>query len=89
MGEFDSITVNLTKNSWCATDTLEANLPVSNYSAVFGYDIESDGSIGMLAVHGIILRNGSSIAPCMPGGLRPNPSKSIGYFGSKERVIIE
>ena len=45
MSEFDSITVNLTRNSWCAADTIEANLPVSNYSAVFGHDIESDGSI--------------------------------------------
>ena len=89
MSEFDSITINLTRNSLCAADTLEANLPVSNYSAVFGHDIESDGSIGVLAVHGIILGNGSSIAPCMPSGLRPNPSKSIGCFGSNKRVVFE
>ncbi len=88
MGEFDSITVNLTKNGLCAADTIEANLPVSNYSAVFGHDIESDGSVGTLAIHGTILRNASSIARCMPSGLTPNPSKSIGCFGSKEPVII-
>ena len=87
--EFDSITINLTRNSWCAADTLEVTLPLSNYSEVLGYDIESDGSIGTLAVHGIILKNGGSTAPCMLSGLSPNPSKSIGCFGSKEQVIIE
>ena len=79
-GEFDTVTVNLTRNNWCvAADTFHASLPVSNYSEVFGYDIESDGSVGTLAIHGTILKNGSSTAPCMPSGLSPNPSKSIMY----------
>ena len=80
MNEFDPVIVNLTRNSWCAADIMEATLPLSNYSEVFGYDIESDGSVGTLAVHGIILKNGGSTAPCMPSGLSPTPSKSYWLF---------
>ena len=61
-GEFDIVTVNLTRNNWCVADIFHASLLVSNYSEVFGYDIESDGSVGMLAIHGIILKNDSSTA---------------------------
>lgn len=74
-GQLDTITVNLTRNSWCAADVVDVSLPASNYSEVIGYDIEYDGSVGMLAIHGVILNNDSSTVPCMPSGLSPNPSK--------------
>ena len=77
VGTFDSITMNLTRNGLCAIDVMGATLPLSNYSEVMGYDIESDGSVGTLAVHGIILGNGNSIAPCMPIGLSSNPGKCV------------
>lgn len=89
IGESDIITINFTRNSLCAADILELTSPVSNYTQALGYDIEFDGSIGTLAVQGIILKNGSSIAPCVLSGLRPNPSKSANCFGSNEQVIIE
>ena len=65
IGEFGNITGNLTKDSMCLTQTelLNVTHPPSNYYEVFGFDIESDGSVETLAVPGEISWNVSEM--CM------------------------
>ena len=56
VGEFDNITANLTRNNPCVS--LAVNVTQNYcYDIVFGFDIESDGSVGTLAVPGVIIRN--------------------------------
>ena len=66
---------NLTRNGTQAVETVNVTYPLSCYTQLHGFDIESDGSVGTLAIPGIIARNSSSIAPCVPEELKPNPSK--------------
>lgn len=77
VGEFENITGNVTRDSKCASHTviLNTTYPTSNYSAVFGYDIEYDGSIGDLVIPGVIVRDSASIPPCVPEELKPRLSK--------------
>ena len=55
VGEVNNITVNVTRNNPCTT--LTVNVTKNCYDKVFGFDIESDGSVGTLAVPSVIIRN--------------------------------
>ena len=50
VGDIHNTTVNLTREGSCGSETV--NLTATNISVVFGFDIESDGSIGTLALPG-------------------------------------
>ena len=79
VGEFGNATRNLTRDSTFVTGTLNITYPLSCFSEVFGFDIESDGSVGTLAVPGVLLMNTSTAGPChsMPSGMKPSPSKIV------------
>ena len=66
---------NLTRSGTQSVEVVNVMHPLSCYSQVYGYDIESDGSLGTLAVPGIIVRNSSGFALCVPEELKPRPSK--------------
>ena len=54
VGEFDNITVNLTRNN----PEFHVNVTeLQCYDKVFGFDIESDGSVGTVAIPGVIIAN--------------------------------
>ena len=55
VGELRNTTANLTRNNPCVT--LTVNTTQNCYDSVFGFDIESDGSVGTLVVPGVIIRN--------------------------------
>ena len=78
VGEFENITGNVTRdvdnNSKSHTAVLNAMYPLSNYSTVFGYDIEFDGSIGTLAVPGVLVRDPGG-GTGTPEEQEPHPSK--------------
>ena len=67
MGGSENTTVNLTRNGFgtVAVEMINVTCPLMNYIQVIGYDIESDKSIGLLAVHGNILFNTRSML-CSP-----------------------
>ena len=75
VSNFGNETKKLTRNSTHAVDIVNATHPLSCYAEVYGFDIESDGSLGSLAVPGKIIRDSALIAPCMPEELKPGPSK--------------
>ena len=60
VGQVDNITVNLIRNNRYTTGIINLILPASCYYEILGYDIESDGSIGALAVPGRINLNATS-----------------------------
>ena len=73
IGESENTTLNLTKfsSSTCTLETIE--LPMNTNSEcidVLGYDIENDGSIGTLAIPGIL--NGSQSMVCMQPSIVPS-----------------
>ena len=70
-----NITGNLTGASGCNSGFINVTHPPSNYSEVFGFDIESDGSVGSLAIPGVLVMNASTTDPCMPGGVKHSPSE--------------
>ena len=51
-GEFENITANLEQND---SEIVNVSHPLSCYCEIFAFDIESDGSVGTLAVPGILL----------------------------------
>ena len=51
VGELDNTTVSLTRVDTVAVEFINVTCPPTNYVQVIGYDIESDKSIGPLAVH--------------------------------------
>ena len=65
----------LTRSGIQSVEAMNVMYPLSCYSRVYGYDIESDGSLGTLAIPGIIARNSSGFALCVPEELIPRPSK--------------
>ena len=54
VGQSDNVTVNLTRDGMCAADIFnDTHLLQNTYIAgVIGYDIESDGTVGTLAIIG-------------------------------------
>ena len=57
VGEFGNATMNLTRDNTRVTGILNVTHPLSCFGKVFGFDIESDGSVGTLAVPGVISWN--------------------------------
>ena len=77
VSESGNMTRNLTRlnNTNLAVETLNTTIPLQCYTEVFVYDIESNGSLGTLAVQGVILRNFSLVGPCLQDELKRSPSK--------------
>ena len=65
-GEVDSEQLNLTRNNQSGRGVFVLKHPLSCYEEVFGFDIESDGSVGTLAVPGVIMNNLNSATVCNP-----------------------
>ena len=67
VGGSENTTVNLTRNGSgiIAVEMINVTCPLINYIQVIGYDIESDKSIGLLAVHGKLSFNTRGII-CSP-----------------------
>ena len=63
--------------STCNSEIVNVTHPPSNYSEVFAVDI---GSVGTLAVPGVLVMNTSTTSPCTPGGLKLYPSEFMGVF---------
>ena len=61
VGELGNTTMNLTRSDTVAVDFINVTCPSINYVQVIGHDIESDHSIGSLAVHGKLLFNNSRL----------------------------
>ena len=53
VGEFDNITANLSNLEENGSKVLTISHPLSCYYEIFAFDIESDGSVGTLAVPGV------------------------------------
>ena len=62
VGELGNTTENLTREN--PYRTINTSLPLSCYTGVFGYDIESDGSVGTLPVPGVISNAHNTIMIC-------------------------
>ena len=77
VGESGNMTKNLIRltGSEITIETFNVTSPLYCYTEVLGFDIESDGSLGVLAVPGVILRNFSSKKPCLQEGLKRSPSE--------------
>ena len=52
VGELENITANLEQNG---SKVLNVSHPLSCYHEIFAFDIESDGSVGTLAVPGVLV----------------------------------
>ena len=64
--ELYNTTVNLTGSGLCLTIKIDNLTHVLSQSTdVFGYDIESDWSVGTLPVPALILKNGSDLISCV------------------------
>ena len=61
VGELYNTTFNLERSDTVATQYINVTCPSINYVQVIGHDVESDHSIGSLAVHGKLLFNNSII----------------------------
>ena len=59
VGDVDNRTISLTRNSYvCATGIIDiSRWPFSCYRELFAFDIESDGSVGAMAVPGELVQN--------------------------------
>lgn len=80
-GEFENITINLTRNNPCTTISVTLNAAQQlycNLAEVFGYDIESDGSVGSLPLPGTISINVSQSLTCTPIEIK-TPSGKLRY----------
>ena len=71
VGQPDNVTVNLTRESQnCAMGTTNSS---ENTTGVVGYDIESDGTVGMLAILGEL---SNDTLTCLPSERTPEPGSS-------------
>ena len=83
-----TFTINLTKIDTPASLTeleklINSTFPLSSYNlqSVYGFDIESDGSVGALAVPGELLINTSMTTTCnTQSTVTPPPSGIVYYF---------
>ena len=70
VGDLIHSTMNLTRNS---TWTMETLTKCANLHDVFGFDIESDGSIGILPVPGVVIQNTTqNKSTCLPNEVTPS-----------------
>ena len=67
--EFSNLTVNLTRDNACTVKSLTQS---ATLHYVFGFDIESDGYIGILPVPGVVIQTTTSL--CVPSEVTPCPS---------------
>ena len=78
------ITQNKTDSSTNITEferLINSTNPLSCYQSVYGFDIESDGSVGALAVPGELLINTSMTTTCnTQSTVTPPPSGIVYYF---------
>ena len=65
VGEFENITQTLNITNSCKMEIFNSTDPIT-FHEVFAYDIESEGSIGTLAVPGVIIFNNLSEAAACP-----------------------
>ena len=63
VGEFGNITQTLNITNSCKMEIFNSTDPIT-FHEVFAFDIESEGSIGTLAVPGVISNNLSEAAAC-------------------------
>lgn len=73
-GEVDSQQFNLTRTNQSSLGVFVLTHPLSCYKEVFGFDIESDGSVGTLSIPGVLLKNVSNT--CMSMNMQ-NSSKFL------------
>ena len=75
VGQSDNVTVNLTRDDLCATGTFNDTHLLQNacITGVISYDIESDGTVGTLAIIGEISNH---TITCFPSERTPNPGSS-------------
>ena len=76
VGELGNITMNFMRGT--DIEVMNTTNPTSCYNRVVAYDIESDGSVGSLALPGKILADttSSSVAPCLQRQATPFPGES-------------
>ena len=71
IGDIVNTTVNVTRCTSCSSGLLNLNSQsLSCYHEVFAFDIESDGSVGTLAISGKLILNPTSkmtAVSCIPG----------------------
>ena len=65
VGELDNFTLNLTRSSKVTIETVIVTNPPSSYSKVLAFDVECDGSIGILAVPGDIILTNRGLYTCI------------------------
>ena len=75
LGNVTRILTRSTINSDVVEEYVNTTHPLPCYTGVFGYDIESDGTIGTLAVPGEIMTDGISLEPCVPPTVGLNPTQ--------------
>ena len=63
-GEVETKHFNLTRSNQSGRGAFILTRPLSCYEEVFGFDIESDGSVGTLAVPGVMMNNLNTIILC-------------------------
>ena len=67
--EHENVTVNLTRSNGCSLKSLSGQ--GLKFTAVFGFDIEADGSIGTVPIAGEITVMDVNGPNCPPGALKP------------------
>ena len=74
VGESDNSTVNITRgdSKECAVVKLDLIYPLHSYHKVIGFDIEADGSVGTLAVPGVLTKSMKSW--CLPPEMVVHPT---------------
>ena len=62
VGDVNNRTISLIRNSYvCATGIIDiSRWPFSCYRELFAFDIESDGSVGAMAVPGELVQNNTA-----------------------------
>ena len=75
VGQSYNVTVNLTRQGLCATGIFNDTHLLQNacITGVIGYDIESDGTVGTLAIFGEISNH---TLTCLPSERTPEPGLS-------------
>ena len=77
-------------NSAVISDNIKIVRPLHCYTGVFGYDIESDGTVGTLAVPGEQITAFSMVEFCMEhiNNSQPPTSEYICLSNANSRIII-
>ena len=65
VGEVDNVTANLSNLEQNYLKVLTISHPLSCYHEIFAFDIESDGSVGTLAVPGVLAIGRVNTSSCL------------------------